>query len=662
MAASRVGPRSAATAARWILCLVASAIVGVQYVPRLRLLEVRGFNPDELEHLHFSWLVSKGLLPYRDYFEHHTPWLHYLMAPVVAAHDVETSVTEAVGTITLARELSWLFAGAILAVTALLGLRWRAPIVACAGAVFLADAAFFQDKSLEFRPDVAASALLVAAVLLMMAGLRSRAPGSPRTAWTFAGAGLCLGAAVMFTQKVLLAGPGFALTVLAYLARSDGARLRDRLRNVAIETACVLGPVLATLGYFTWKGAGGLFVALNLAVNTGWPAVGPSGFLRELVEEDPLLVLFVTIGFVLVAAGAVREPIARRADLLIVLCAASLALGLFVLPAVTRHYFLLPLPFFALLAAEGLHRVTSAGLRLVHRDSAVATHAAVALVLVLLSGYPVLRFARSFDRGNTGALEAIRYVLRNAAPWETVLDGFTGFAPFRRHGYYYPFLYEHTMAIQTPEQRRALVEGLRSGAIAPKLILRNHYLEEGVLPEAASFIASHYVPYGPAPIHVRLFDAGLGWWSDEGARPIGWAEPGSTRPHLYVGEGWKQPDTEDGRSVRHSRGRRAELVVPIRTVADYTMVVRAFARRATSPAALALAVGREPLGARCTVEGWADYSFQVPARLLTSGLNGVVLSYPAAGECGEPPSGENSELTVASLDLRRVAPAPEAHR
>ena len=91
------------------------------------------------------------------------------------------------------------------------------------------------------------------------------------------------------------------------------------------------------------------------------------------------------------------------------------------------------------------------------------------------------------------------------------------------------------------------------------------------------------------------------------------------------------------------------------------MVVRAFARRASSPAALALAVGRERVGVRCTTEGWADYSFQAPARLLRSGLNGIVLSYPTAGECGEPPSGENA-LTVASLDLRRAAPAPEAHR
>ena len=32
--------------------------------------KVRYFNPDEFEHLHFAWCISKGMLPYRDFFEH----------------------------------------------------------------------------------------------------------------------------------------------------------------------------------------------------------------------------------------------------------------------------------------------------------------------------------------------------------------------------------------------------------------------------------------------------------------------------------------------------------------------------------------------------------------------------------------------------------------
>lgn len=39
---------------------------------------------DETEHLHMSWLVSIGQVPYRDFFEHHNPLLWYVFAPISA--------------------------------------------------------------------------------------------------------------------------------------------------------------------------------------------------------------------------------------------------------------------------------------------------------------------------------------------------------------------------------------------------------------------------------------------------------------------------------------------------------------------------------------------------------------------------------------------------
>ncbi len=36
----------------------------------------RGIDPDELEHVHAACAVAWGQLPYRDFFEHHTPALY----------------------------------------------------------------------------------------------------------------------------------------------------------------------------------------------------------------------------------------------------------------------------------------------------------------------------------------------------------------------------------------------------------------------------------------------------------------------------------------------------------------------------------------------------------------------------------------------------------
>ena len=48
-----------------------------------RLFNSVGLIMDSLEHIHASWLISEGLTPYKDFFEHHNPLLWYLFAPVV---------------------------------------------------------------------------------------------------------------------------------------------------------------------------------------------------------------------------------------------------------------------------------------------------------------------------------------------------------------------------------------------------------------------------------------------------------------------------------------------------------------------------------------------------------------------------------------------------
>lgn len=40
-------------------------------------------NGDNVEHIHATWLVAYGEVPYRDFFQHHNPLLWYLFAPVI---------------------------------------------------------------------------------------------------------------------------------------------------------------------------------------------------------------------------------------------------------------------------------------------------------------------------------------------------------------------------------------------------------------------------------------------------------------------------------------------------------------------------------------------------------------------------------------------------
>ncbi len=50
------------------------------------------FDPAELENLQASWLVHSGLVPYRDFFEHHSPLFFSISSIQFHFVDVETSV------------------------------------------------------------------------------------------------------------------------------------------------------------------------------------------------------------------------------------------------------------------------------------------------------------------------------------------------------------------------------------------------------------------------------------------------------------------------------------------------------------------------------------------------------------------------------------------
>jgi hypothetical protein len=42
-----------------------------------------GIESDESEHLHCAWLVSRGLIPFKDFWQHHSPLLWAFMAPFI---------------------------------------------------------------------------------------------------------------------------------------------------------------------------------------------------------------------------------------------------------------------------------------------------------------------------------------------------------------------------------------------------------------------------------------------------------------------------------------------------------------------------------------------------------------------------------------------------
>jgi hypothetical protein len=626
---------------------VVGLLVAVPFLLRLPLVERRGFNPDELEHLHFAWNVSKGKLPHRDYFDHHTPGLYYALAPILRLRNVDTSGDAAVGALFTARRLMWPAAAAILALTFALARTWDPdPRTAWVAVLLLANTGVFLSKTFDVRPDVPATALVMGGLFLAVTAWKRMQAGRAGAGWRSFGSGLLLGAATMFTQKVLFLGPGLLAAVLFLLVDAAAVASRGaRLRAIAAQAVGFILPIAATLGYFLSRGGLQAFVDHNFVVNARWPGLGPREFVWVFFREDAPFVVLAILGFVLHTRTMTRRESRARGEPLVALALLSPVAALAVHPAVTFHYFLLFLPQAALYAAAGL-------VALVDRPGRTRISGGLlAAACLLLSVQPLLRLRATFDRGNWNTLQGIRYVLRNTAPWETTFDGFSGLGVFRPAASFYPFHHWHILALQTDAERRNTLEALRSGAALPKLVFWDSYLREGVTPEVAEFLEANYVPTGLEPIRVRPFDNGLGWWTDEGPRSLGWT-PGQERaPHVLFGEGWRDPAPEDGRSCRRSRTRASHLVVPIRHPRDSRVVLRAKADAPPGPFAIELVVNGESCGHVVSAPRWQDYTFQVPGRHLRPGFNRFELRYsqPAAGE------ERRLELAAESLALYRVS-------
>jgi len=77
-------------------CALVFSLLGGLFLFRLANFRIRWFNPDEFEHVHVSWCIANGMVPYRDFFEHHTPWLWYLLAPLVAGEELASDLGAAV--------------------------------------------------------------------------------------------------------------------------------------------------------------------------------------------------------------------------------------------------------------------------------------------------------------------------------------------------------------------------------------------------------------------------------------------------------------------------------------------------------------------------------------------------------------------------------------
>ncbi|MGE5191436.1 MAG: ArnT family glycosyltransferase, partial [Deltaproteobacteria bacterium] len=508
----------------------------------------RGIDPDELEHLHAAWCVSRGDVPYRDFFEHHGPALYYLLLPLFKLCGPRLAV------LWLGRLAMWTCGLATLMLIGGLVRRWAGGAAGLVAMSLLAWTTVFHSKAIELRPDVPAMLLLMLAVCRFT---YASGGGSWRR---FLHVGLLAGLATLFTQKSTVPAAGIALA-----ACLDRIVTRDpKEESPATVVARVAIPI--TAGIAAVWGTAGLLFSLAAAWREFWYSTWcqlwlwpvpsrPWENLRPTLAGD--LTLWVAAASEIAALlKNVRAPETWKeqrgvAAIVAAVCIVSLAF----VKASYPQFYLLWMPLLAALAAARIVawcRRPAAGWRLsvavgaglltclaeillcerafVLADRGSLPHLArvvpliaplsigTALVLGLAAfasarrnwtafvsflaglgmGYGALRNVDRALWSNGDQVAAIDAVNRQVPTDGRVLDGYTGYAALRPHAWYYWWINEYSLALVPEEEREVRLPALlKESPPAAVLFDTNVNLLPGSVQE---WIRDHYEPAEPPPL------------------------------------------------------------------------------------------------------------------------------------------------------------------
>lgn len=456
------------------------AIAGL-LIARIPALPVRFFDPDEFEHSHAAWSVFKGLIPYRDFFEHHTPWYYFLLAPFFRWFAVDQSFESAKHFLVFGRALSLVLTALAAVFAFLIGRLGANRKVGLLTALFLVGQPVVIQKTMEIRPDVLALPFFLAGLWCLLRGLPStqETAAKPKLVW-FLGGGLCLGAAIMCTQKMLFVLPGVAMALGIWAVAGGRRCLLARSCAGLVVLAGIVVPGALTWAGFAVNGGAGQFVQDNFLLNAKLKVSSGEHLIVTLKTSGPMLLLCF-VGIVVALYRFVCAKQRRFGDVLLLCTLGGLIAGILVIPVAYKQYYLIPLAISCVFAAQGLGVVAER----IRRPWFLT---AVTLPLLIWS---VAELASACVDGDARQTARLRYVFEHTRPTETVLDGWLGCGVFRPHPLYYGFMHGELLAMLSESQREMYADLLESGRIRPSLIVLDQELL-ALGPRFVRFVLKNY--------------------------------------------------------------------------------------------------------------------------------------------------------------------------
>lgn len=463
------------------LLIIAVLILVFCTVMKVDLLAHKQINEDEFMHLQWSWAMTHGQVPYRDFMMVHTPLPQVVLAPFTLVFKDDTAI------IFYARVLFALFSIAALFFWYFLARRLFSQDAAIFTVVFAASVAVYAQKSVEVRPDQLAALFGVVVLWLL-------AKSKPKVAL----AGLAAGLAVVTNQKFV---PIAALVAVGGFW-AFGENTRERMRFLLRFSAGAAVPLLIFLIYLTATGSLAGFIRDNYHMyvfggNLGSEAGGSMNAGRFMISLEFLLG---NLTFVLMALWGLIQTFRQKAFLqnqkriIPALCyLLALCLLYFFSFAHERQIYLYLAPVLALFAGYGATDLLAKGTRSLSKN---ARNVAVA-ALVLVVAAPSLLGQLKIDRDNAGQIQTWKWILQTVPPDQPVMDGHAGMYVYRKNAmFFYCVGFVEAKPVfdsffQNDEQAsRFVINALKRQNV--KLVLLEDVFEQTLPPMAVSYIKKNY--------------------------------------------------------------------------------------------------------------------------------------------------------------------------
>lgn len=242
-------------------------------------------NGDNIEHIHSSFLIAQGQVPYRDFFQHHNPLMWYLFAPLVNLFAYNATVTEVVCLISLLVFLKSLVYVYRISAEFLSDKLWglaAAAVIAAPG---------YKLYAVDFRPDNYMIFCLTAGIYYYFRYLKGQKPFHliAAFAWFFI--------SFLFAQKAL-----FPLAVLGVTGLYFWHKRAIKTADMAKALVFPLAGAAAFWGYLCYYDMAALYYASNYTFNLNLV----QGFeMTRIVDFPPYMAVLMWLGFFGAAAAVV---------------------------------------------------------------------------------------------------------------------------------------------------------------------------------------------------------------------------------------------------------------------------------------------------------------------------------------------------------------------